>query len=111
MGIFFRSRLPDRTIDSFQDAIAKAAAMAPTENPGNVLRLSTAALANASTDDELDWKRIGVVLLFLTVLAGIGLVEYNLGKVAVSERFFSWAEKVFTVVLGLITGEAAGRKN
>jgi hypothetical protein len=111
MGIFFRSKLPDRTVDSFQEAIARAAAMAPTENPASVLKLAAAALANAPAADELDWRRMGLVLGFLAVLAGIGLVEYNLGKAVAGDRFFSWAEKVFTVVLGLITGEAAGRKS
>jgi hypothetical protein len=111
MAIFFKSKLPDRTVDSFHTAIARAAAMQATENPAEVLKLSREALANAPAKDELDWKRLGLVLLFLAVLAAVGIVEYNLGKTAVSERFFSWAEKVFTVVLGLLAGEATGRSS
>lgn len=84
--------------------------MPPTQNPADVLKLSNAALAGACPAEELDWKRLGLVLLLLAALAGIGLIEFNLGKAAVSDRFFSWAEKVFTVALALMAGEAAGRK-
>ncbi len=110
MAIFFQSRIPDETIASFESAIARAAALPATVNPSKVLELSSAALSHAATEERLDWKRIGLVLLFLCILIAAGLAEYHLGSSSISEKLFSWAERLFILVIGIIGGEASTRR-
>ncbi len=110
MSLFFQSRIPDETVVSFRRAVAKAAALPPTADPSKVLELSSEALARSPAEEILDWKHIGLVSLLLLLLIAGGLFEYHLGSSTVSERLFTWAERLFTLVVGIVVGEAAARK-
>ena len=111
MAIFFQSRIADDTIASFESAIARAAALPATASPSKVLELSSEALSHAATEEKLDWKRVWFVLLFLSILICGGLAEYHLGSSTISEKLFSWAERLFILVIGIIGGEASTRRS